>query len=68
MKDQIKNMIAAIESGNTMESEKFFNQVVSGKVAGVLEGMKAEVGQSMFKSVVPAAVEQANDSSNGSFE
>jgi len=48
MKDEIKNLIQTIASGNAAESEEMLNSIMAQKAVTALDDMRMEVAKSMF--------------------
>lgn len=48
MKDEIKNLIQSIASGNAAESEEMLNGIMAQKAVTALDDMRMEVAKSMF--------------------
>ena len=46
----VKNLIDAIATGDTVGTESSFNAAIAEKIAGRLETMRASVAQNMFKT------------------
>jgi hypothetical protein len=46
----VKNLINAISTGDTIGTESYFNAAIAEKIAGRLDTMRASVAQNMFQS------------------
>jgi hypothetical protein len=55
----VKDLIDAIATGDTVGTESSFNAAIAEKIAGRLETMRASVAQNMFKT--PEAEVQGED-------
>lgn len=51
MKDEIKDLIYSIASGNASETEDRLNSIMSTKTMAALDDMRIEVSQAMFNQV-----------------
>jgi hypothetical protein len=50
MSDSVKDLIAAIATGNAVDTEQAFNATMAEKISAKLDDMRVSVAQSMFKA------------------
>ena len=49
MSNSVKDLVAAIATGNAVETEQAFNATMAEKISAKLDDMRVSIAQSMFK-------------------
>jgi len=65
MNENVLDLIDRIDSGENLEAEKLLNDILSTRVAEVLDAVKIEVASSMFNTEECAECEETNEALKG---